>query len=129
MIDKFKVTGSLFAVGAVGYSLLEIVWRGFTHWTMAVTGGVCFTAVYFLNQRYKKQPLGDRCLMCAGIITGIEFLVGCMVNLVLRWNVWDYSDRFMNLLGQICPLYTFLWFLLSLPLCKLSELLSRRLPA
>ena len=31
--------------GAISYSLLEIIWRGFTHWSMFVLGGLCFLLV------------------------------------------------------------------------------------
>ena len=34
-----KQTAGLFLVGAGGYCLLELLWRGRTHWTMALTGG------------------------------------------------------------------------------------------
>lgn len=126
MWEKAKQNSELFAIGAIGYSLIEIIWRGFTHWTMAITGGICFTAIYHLNQKYADKPIGDRSLLCAGVITAVEFAVGCLVNLVLRWNVWDYSRLPFNLLGQVCPLYAFLWFVLSFPLCGLSGLLRRR---
>ena len=36
-------------------------------------------------------------------------------------NVWDYSDRKFNLMGQICPLYSALWFLLCIPVNRLTE--------
>ena len=49
----------------------------------------------------------------AGIITGLELISGIIVNIILDWNVWDYSNLPGNLLGQICPQFTVLWFFLS----------------
>lgn len=112
----------IFLFGAVCYSLLEILWRGFTHWSMAVTGGVCLCSVYGVEQHLHHLALRYKAVIGCMIITTAEFAVGCVVNLVLRWNVWDYSDRFGNLLGQVCPLFCVVWYLLCLaafPLCSL----------
>ena len=32
----------LFSIGAMGYGLIEILWRGYTHWSMLTAGGICF---------------------------------------------------------------------------------------
>lgn len=127
MGKKILAGTKIFTIGSVGYSLIEILWRGFTHWTMAVTGGICFLAVYFLNLKYRKKPLVEKCFMCSVVITAVEFLVGCIVNLVLKWDVWNYSKMHFNLLGQICLLYSFLWFLLSFPLCWFSGKLRKKI--
>ena len=106
----------IFCVGAFCYTLLEILWRGYSHWTMSVTGGICLVLICFINTHLTQTPLLLRALLCASGITAIEFAVGCIVNLVLGWNVWDYSALPFNLLGQICPYYSFLWFLLCIPI-------------
>ena len=41
-------------------------------------------------------------------ITAAELAVGLVVNRALGWQVWDYSREFGNVLGQICPLFSFL---------------------
>lgn len=41
-MEKFKEYAAVCTVGSVGYSAIEVLWRGFTHWTMALTGGVGF---------------------------------------------------------------------------------------
>lgn len=52
-------------------------------------------------------------LIGAIVITTLEFVCGCIVNLWLGWNVWDYSNMPFNLLGQICLPFTVIWFFLS----------------
>ena len=108
----------VFGTGASFYSLLETLWRGHTHWSMGVTGGLVLLTVYTAERR-TRSPLWRGCLHAAGIITAYEFAVGCVVNLRLGWQVWDYSGQPGNLLGQVCPLFCFLWFLLSLPVLLL----------
>lgn len=110
----------IYLIGSLGYSAIELMWRGMTHWTMSVTGGVCFVFIYNINIKFKKTAVWLKCLLGSGIITAVEFSVGYIVNIILKWNVWDYAGRPGNIMGQVCPLYTFLWFLLCIPLNKFS---------
>lgn len=100
--------------GGIIYGLIECFSRGYTHWTMVVLGGICFVAVGLLNEVIPwEMPLVAQMLCGCIIITTLEFITGYIVNIRLGWAVWDYSERCGNLLGQICPLYSFYWFLLS----------------
>ena len=47
------------------------------------------------------------------IITILEFITGCIVNLQLHMNVWSYAGMPYNILGQICLPYMIIWFFLS----------------
>ncbi len=89
------------AFGAVLYGSLELLWRGRTHWTMLILGGISFAIMYLIATR-SNWPLPQKWICCAAIITALEFISGIVVNLCLGWNVWDYSDRPLNLFGQIC---------------------------
>lgn len=111
----------IFCIGAVLYSATEVLWRGYTHWSMTLSGGLCLCLMYLLCTIFSDKPVWLRCILCSTAITAVEFAVGCTVNLWLKWNVWDYSSHFCNVLGQICPLYSFLWCLLSLPVVLLIE--------
>ena len=102
---------NVYLVGAIMYGLIEIIWRGHTHWSMVLTGGVCFLIIYKIAPL--ASPLLLRCLAITFSITAIEFAVGVIVNIIFELNVWDYTDRKFNLFGQICPLYSAFWFLLS----------------
>lgn len=125
-MSKTKEFFTVYAIGAAGYSLLEIIWRGFTHWTMALTGGMCFWLVYRIGEKFSELSLWKRCLMGCAAITAVELGVGCLVNLALKMDVWDYSGQPFDLWGQVCPLYSALWFLLCGPLFLLSRLLRSR---
>lgn len=105
----------LFFIGGKLYTLIEILWRGFTHWTMFILGGGCFVIMGLLNEyRFSwKDSLLKQSLISAVIITIFEFITGCIVNLWLGWAVWDYSNLPFNLLGQICLYYFLLWIPLS----------------
>ena len=111
----------IYTIGAMGYCALELVWRGYSHWTMTVTGGICFLAVYLIENIMRKNSLISKCAVCAFVITSAEFLVGCVVNLLLGWQVWDYSDLPFSIMGQVCLGFFLLWFLLSFPALLLSR--------
>jgi hypothetical protein len=126
---KVKEISLVYLIGSTGYSMLEILWRGYTHWTMAITGGICFYSVYTICHKFARIKTWKKCLLGALSITSIEFVVGCFVNRVFRMNVWDYSKQRFHLLGQICPLYSALWFLLCIPLVPLCNTLRRKFSA
>ncbi len=116
----------IFLVGAIGYAFFEIAFRGYTHWTMMLTGGACVLTIYYLNQELRGTPLFVRAILGTLVIVLYEFFVGLVVNLWFGWKVWDYTDVPGNILGQICPQFSGAWFLLSLALCWTSNLLENR---
>ena len=112
---------TLFILGASIYCVLEVLWRGYTHWSMGLAGGVSLCMLGKCRDLLLRWHFLMRCVAGAGIITAIEFLTGCVVNLWLGWSVWDYSHHALNILGQICPQFFFLWLLLCIPgyaLCR-----------
>ncbi len=111
-----KHTAGRFLFGAGGYAALEVIWRGYTHWTMALTGGTVFVALGRLKEKFKSETMFSRCLCGAACITAAEYVVGCTVNRRYHMDVWDYAKERGNLQGQICPKYAALWFLLSAPI-------------
>nr|WP_122013366.1 hypothetical protein [Maliibacterium massiliense] len=115
----------LFCVGAVGYYSLEVLWRGYSHWSMALTGGTCLLSVNHIQKRLRHQSLATQCVAGALCITGIEFVVGCLVNKLGKMHVWDYSDQPLNVAGQICPQYFLLWCLLCLPIRPLTTCIAQ----
>ena len=113
----------VFVFGGILYGLIEILWRGWTHWTMLLCGGLCFTLMYLVSGSELSLP--KKWILSACIITTVEFVAGCIVNLRLHWQVWDYSALPFNLLGQICPQFILMWFVLSIPGTALCSLLHR----
>lgn len=114
-VGAFQKNFIIFCVGALGYGGMEIAFRGYTHWTMLLTGGVVFSLLYRIQIHMGDRPLWMRCAIGTAVITAAEFAVGCVVNLWLGWNVWDYSAFRIHLLGQICLVFSAIWFLLCGP--------------
>lgn len=111
-IVKYSFLG---IIGGSIYVILEIIWRGYSHWSMALLGGICFIALGLINEVVSWDTLLISQMVIGGlIITVLEFITGCIVNLWLGWNVWDYSDLPYNLLGQISLYSSIGWIGLSL---------------
>jgi len=125
-LRKIKEYSFVYGIGSALYCLIEILWRGFTHWSMAIAGGLCFSLIYAANNRFPKLRLWKKCILDSTIITAVEFVAGLFVNKLMHWNVWDYSDLFPNLFGQICLLYSVLWFFISVPANYLCSLLKNK---
>lgn len=117
----------LFLTGAVLYAAIEILWRGYTHWTMAVLGGICFVICGGVNEYFSwEMPLLLQCLVCAALITVAELAAGMVLNIRLGLAIWDYSGMPFQYRGQICLGYSCLWYLLSLAAVLLDDWLRWR---
>lgn len=102
----------LFCLGGTGYVGLELLWRGYSHGSMFLAGGLCFLLLGKLDQAEPRLPLALRALAGSGIITMVELGTGLLVN--RRYAVWDYRTLPGNYLGQICPQYCLLWIPVAL---------------
>ena len=111
LIGKFL---ALFLIGGAVYFGIECLWRGWSHWTMFILGGLCFVIIGGLNEFYGWEiPFWKQCLIGAAVITALEFTVGMIVNKWLGWAIWDYSNLPLNICGQICLPFSLIWILLS----------------
>lgn len=125
-MKKLKKYSAFFLIGGVGYGTMEIVWRGHTHWTMVIAGGICFIAFSLIAEKFKDKPLVYKAALCAIVITSVEFIFGVIFNLYLKMNVWNYSKLPLNILGQICPLFTLLWGVMGLVFVPLADKLNEQ---
>jgi len=107
----------LFLFGALAYPTIEILWRGHTHFTMAILGGFCF--LLFTFWFYAPLPLWLRSLCAVLSVLLAEYVAGLFLNVVLELGIWDYSNLPYSLHGQICLRYSIYWFYL----CALSFVL------
>ena len=93
----------LWALGGTLYYTFEMIFRGFSHWSMFVLGGCCllFFGVQGMALKW-SDPLWLQVIRCTVFVTAGEFITGMIVNKWLGWAVWDYSDQPFQLFGQIC---------------------------
>ncbi len=101
---------ALFALGALTYFLMEILYRGYSHWSMALVAGGCILTFFLLEDFFFGRKALVSALYGAILITCYELAAGLLVNVVFKWQVWDYSDMPLNFLGQICIPYFICWY-------------------
>lgn len=114
----------LFLIGGVAYYLIEILWRGYSHLSMFILGGICFLCIGLINESFTfEMPLWRQQLISTALVTTLEFNFGLVLNIIFKLNIWDYSHLPFNILGQICLPFTIAWFFLSLVAIILDDYL------
>lgn len=102
--------------------MIEIMYRGFSHPSMFVLGGICFILCGLINELFSwDMPLLVQQGICAIIITILEFVFGVVLNIIFRLNIWDYSALPFNILGQVCLPFIVIWFFLALAAILLDD--------
>ena len=125
-IPAFLQQAAIFLAGGTGYVGLELCWRGRSHGSMFLAGGLCLVLIGKMEEKHPRlsQPL--RILAGAGIITAVELATGLVWN--RGYTVWDYRQMPANLWGQICPAYCLLWLPVSAAAGFTYRWLRRNLP-
>ena len=115
---------TLFIIAGISYYFIEIIYRGYSHFSMIIVGGICFVLIGAINEFSNKEvPLLLQMILAVLIVDTIELISGIIINKVLLLNVWDYSNLRFNLLGQISLRSSIAWFFLSLLAIYMDDLL------
>lgn len=102
----------LFYLGGGVYMTLEFLWRGRSHYSMFLLGGLCFLLMGKLSMLLRKVSLSLQLLASSAMITSLELITGLLVN--RDYSVWDYRNVPFNFLGHICLPFSLLWIPISL---------------
>lgn len=102
--------------GGAAYFLLEVAYktaRGEPErisWTMLVLAAIlCIPIERAGAEMPWDVPLWMQAAGCAVLVTATELIAGLILNVWLGLGVWDYSDLWGNLWGQICPQFAAIW--------------------
>lgn len=127
-IKEFLKCLILLLVGGCCYYGIEILWRGYSHWTMAIVGGFCFVIIGGLNNYIPwKMPIWKQGIVGSVFVTSMELVVGIPLNIFMGMNIWDYSQIPFNFMGQICLIYSLLWIPLSILCVFLDDFLRYKM--
>ena len=103
----------LFLVGFAIYPMIEILFRGYSHISLAILGGISLILIRIVDLWGGRLRKIWKAFLAAVMITQLEFIFGMILNHGLKLNVWDYSSLPFQLAGQVSLLFSFYWFLLS----------------
>lgn len=110
--------------GAIIYMALEILWRGYTHWTMGLVAGIATVLIGLINEFFPKDtPLMVQAPIASLIITELEYISGEILNVHLGLNIWDYSQMPLNVDGQVCLPASLLWMAIGLIAVVLDDMI------
>lgn len=120
MTERIKDLVLLAIFGTI-YVFIEIMWRGYSHWTMWFVGGLVGVFSSYINKRTEWQvPFWRQVIRVDLFVLSCEFVFGFILNILLGLNVWDYSDMPFNIMGQVCLPFAIIW----LPLCAIAIVLD-----
>lgn len=106
---------TLFAL--VFYNVLESR-QSFLYGPFCGIYGVGAVFMYVILNRYFKK--NSHLLFLGGFIVGsfVEYILSFLGEIILNVRWWDYSNRFLNINGRICFLYSLFWGLLGVYFMK-----------
>jgi uncharacterized membrane protein len=117
----------IFISGALIYMGLEMLWRGYTHWTMGVVAGIATILIGLINEVFPKDtPLLVQAPIASLIITELEYISGMILNVYLGLKIWDYSQMPLNVDGQVCLPASLLWMVLGLVAVVLDDFIRAK---
>ncbi len=73
----------------------------------------CFIYFFVPNKITSIVQIFGSILFLTMLFLGMEFVVGLFFLKVCHIRLWDYRNVKRNILGIICPKYTFFWLLLA----------------
>lgn len=117
MSKVLKVLTIWFLMGMV-YFVIEGIWRipkgGDANVVMLPIGGLCGLLIGSINQipKFYNMSVFKQSLIGTGIVLVIEYTAGYILNIKMGLDIWDYSNMFFNINGQICLEFGLLWILL-----------------
>lgn len=115
----------IFVIFGISYFTLEILYRGYSHWTMIFLGGIGSVLIGLINEITPNMRMWKQMFLGTILITVFEFILGYILNIKLGLGIWDYSNIPFNIMGQICLPFSFLWFVLSYFVIMLDDILKK----
>ena len=117
MSKILKILSIWFIIGMV-YFVIEGIWRipkgGYANISMFAVGGLCGLLVGSINQipRFYNMSVWKQAVIGTFIVLAVEYISGYILNVKLGLDIWDYSNMYFNVNGQICFEFAVLWFFL-----------------
>ncbi|MEG0855161.1 MAG: hypothetical protein RSG52_01655 [Terrisporobacter sp.] len=127
-LNLFLEYFTLFLIGGVTYYFIEVIYRGYSHFSMIIVGGLCFILIGSINEVSSKEiPLFLQMIISVLIVNTVELVSGIIINKILLLNVWDYSYMKYNFLGQVSLRSSLAWFFLSFLAIYVDDLLRNKI--
>lgn len=105
----------LFSIGFFLYSLIEVLFRGYTYFTMGILGGIILLLVDSINNKLSWNiDLIWQGIIGSFAITTCELVLGEILKILNISSMWDYSNMPFNYDGVICVPFSIIWIFISI---------------
>jgi len=113
-VSKFLKWTNMWLWGGFLYYVCELLYRQHSHPLMFAVGGLCFVTLGCINRVLPwEMSFAVQCAVGGFAITAIEFISGLIFNVWLGLDIWDYSHLPLNVMGQVCVYFLFVWFVMA----------------
>ena len=103
---KLLVSIFTFVVFGLMYYGVEILYRGYSHWTMAVLAGIIAILIGSLNDTFSyEMPFDLQILVGTCFATVFEGIAGIILNVFLGLGIWDYSNLWGTFFFEQCNIF------------------------
>lgn len=120
----------IYTFSGLTYYLVEIVYRGYSHWTMFVCAGICGLGLAMVNDGGYRFETDYRIQVTTGaaLCTFLEFIVGKLFN--SNYDIWDYRGMFGTLKifdDQVNLLFVGVWIIITAIAIPMLDLIQWQL--
>ena len=119
-MKKFYNLFYIFVIASICGYFIELIWTLVTkgvviNHSAVVIGpfnfayGICAVILTVLLYKFKDDSYLK--IFCLSFVGGsiLEYIMSWGMELVLGFTTWDYSNRFLNINGRICFLFSLFW--------------------
>ncbi len=115
----------MFSTGTVIGAFFELFLTERAVIASAVTMGVFWVVIHRINHVVGEESIFTKALLAMFAITAFELIGGVIINRIMHLDMWNFSDRSMHVLGQICPSECVLRFITAIPIIYISTFIDR----
>ncbi len=107
--------------GVLFGALIEALYPERVMFIASLIMGIYFVIIHKINRAIEGEPIYTKALISTFAIAAVELAVGIITNRVLHLHLWDFSDSYFHLLGQICPRESIIRLIIAFPVIYLSK--------
>ena len=83
LIKELKRDLLIYILFGIAYYICEIIWRGYSHFTMVIVGGICGLIIGHFDEWTPSMNILLQMFLGAIVITSLEFISGYIINIKL----------------------------------------------
>ena len=110
-LSRLLQVAFIFFFSGTCYITLEVLFRGYTDFSMWILGGICGVIIAGVNNNIflsSETPFEIQVAFCSACCVFGELIAGLIVN--QDFHVWDYREMFGTFAGgQLNIYFVFLW--------------------